>query len=116
LITYQCYDIHSRGAPPFPETQNRGLKFIKIHLEFPEFCEIVNKYGRKEIYHEKNMQKYIKVGKGRDDPKKYKSMSFPSGVTNFYYENTPLRIGELSLGLYMPVPRQKNYKWTLTSL
>jgi hypothetical protein len=56
LITDQCSDIHSRGALPFPETQNKGLKLRKIHPEFPEFCEIVNEEGRKEIDQEKTIK------------------------------------------------------------
>jgi hypothetical protein len=46
-----------------------------------------------------NQPKNIKKGKGSNDPRKYKSTSFPSGVTNSFYENIPLRTCELSLGL-----------------
>jgi hypothetical protein len=34
---------------PFPETQNKGLKLKNKYPELPEFCEIVNEEGRKEI-------------------------------------------------------------------
>ena len=48
--------MHYRGALPFPETQNKGLKLRKNHPEFSEFCEIVNEEGRKEIDEEQTMK------------------------------------------------------------
>jgi hypothetical protein len=37
------------GALTFLDSQNKGLKLRKNHLELPEFCEIVSEEGRKEI-------------------------------------------------------------------
>jgi hypothetical protein len=63
LIVYQRSDIHYRGALPFPETQNRGLKIRKFDPELPEFCEIFNEKERKTNISETNNKNDIKVGK-----------------------------------------------------
>jgi hypothetical protein len=45
--------MHSRGALPFPEIQNRAKKLKKTHPEFTEIGEIASEDGRKVMDHEK---------------------------------------------------------------
>jgi hypothetical protein len=71
-------------------------KFNRDWLGNYDYCLMKQ---REEGRLKKNQPNKIKLGKGSDDPRKDKSMSFPSGVTNFCYRNIPLRTGELSLGL-----------------
>jgi hypothetical protein len=95
------------------ENKIKKKKFNREWLGNYDYCLMKQ---REEGMLRNNQPNKIKLGKGSNDPRKDKSMSFPSGVTNFYYRIIPLWIDEYSLVVMNLNTKTEKHKWTLTSL